>query len=422
MTASRLSVPEALARAVRLVGAGEPSTENVRVEGALGRISAATVRARANLPPHDQAVMDGIAIRLRPAETRKGTRAASRRLIGRSLPGDHPRKLPRVGYDTAVEIVTGGPLPPGADTVVRSEQTIRRANAVRPSASIPRGRDVAPRGGDFRPGTLIVAKGETVRPWHIAALIANGHRRLRTFARPRVGVLATGDEIASRRNRGRSGTVPDTSRPLLLSMIREGGLVPVDLGHAPDSVGRIRTAVRNGLKTCDLVITIGGSSRGIRDHARAAVDGLPGVRWAADGVRMRPGGTSSIAVIGRRPVFLLGGPPVAAYAGFVGLVEPFLRKRDALPRALRETLPVRLGHHIAHSRGGRELLRVRLVRRGDRGQVAVVEGQSSARLSSLTRADALLILTEDHGDYRAGERVTVIPMSHRSRKSVPGPA
>lgn len=352
--------------------------------------------------------MDGFAVRSRPGVNRPGRAPSDLRVIGRSFPGDAPRRLPRVGPGTAVEILTGAAMPPGADSVMRLEDCRRTGHWVHPRKLAIAGRDVARRGDDFRPGQVIVAKGASLRPWHIAALLANEITTVGVVRRLRVGVVSIGDELVAEGVPWRPGRVRDTTRPLLLAVLADLGVPSVDLGRVPDREVAVRRVVRRGLRVCDVLVTTGGSSVGSRDIVPRAIEKVGPTRWLATRVRMRPGSTTRVAWVGKRPVFLLSGPPVAAFSGFVNVVEPFLRHHGAGAGSVGPNVTALLDRSIAHSRGVRELVRVRIRRRGGARRAVLLERHGAARLSSLTGADGLLILDEQRGNYRKGEVVHLV--------------
>jgi molybdenum cofactor synthesis domain-containing protein len=352
--------------------------------------------------------MDGFAVRSEPGAGGRSPSKVTLRLVGRSFPGDDLRRLPRVTKGTAVEILTGAALPPGADSIIRSEDCRRSGDKIRVRRAPIAGRDVARRGEDFRPGRTIAASGTPLRPWHIAAFLANEIPRVRVVSLPRVGVLSTGGELVAAGDPLRPGQVRDTTRPLVLALLAELGVPALDLGLVPDSNEAIRRAVRRGLTVCDILITTGGSSVGLSDLVPTAIRQAGRVRWVAARLRLRPGSTTGVAIVRNRPVFLLSGPPVAAFAGFMAIVEPFLRTWGGVPVPPGATVTATLDRRIPHSRGGRELARVRLVRSGRGHRASVTERHGAARLSSLTDASGILTLDEEHGDYRRGEVVQVL--------------
>ena len=403
-----LSVATLLARLKRAAPHPLPRAEWVPVPSALGRVASQTVRARRMLPPHDQSTMDGFAVRSQRSSPRTDPRGRRLRVIGQSLPGDDVPTLPRVDDRTAVEVLTGAALPPGADAVLRLEDCRRSDDTIwlrRPAVA---GKDVARRGEDFRPGRTIVAAGTPLRPWHLAALLANEVARVRVVRRLRVGVLSTGDELVATGVRLTPGRVRDTTRPLLLSLLAELGVPSVDLGLVPDTVPAIRRAVVRGLTSCDALITTGGSSVGKGDLVPAAIQSLGAMRWIASRVRLRPGSTTRVALVGRRPIFLLSGPPVAAFAGFVGIVEPFVQGRQGRPARPPSSVSATLVKRIEHTRGVRELVRVRMKEKQGHLYAVAVERHGAARLSSLTGANGFLLLDERRGNYRPGETVQVV--------------
>lgn len=402
-----ISVVEAVRRIGRVFATARSRSEIVPIREALGRVPWAPLRAHRTLPPCDLALMDGFAIRSLPP--RPGVLAPERRLraVGRAFPGDDPRRLPRVDAGSAVEVGTGAPLPVGANAVARREDCRRRGPWVRVRGAIPPGRDLVRRGEDFRPGQLIAPAGGPLRPWHIAALAADGVRRVRVLRPTCVALLTTGAEVVPPDRASAPGRVRDSTKPLLQGMLSERGATWIDLGSSADRESSLRGAVRRGLARSDAVITIGGSSGGSRDLVRKTVAALPGAAWVVPGLRLRPGSTTSVARVGRTPVFLLPGPPVAAYAAFLSVVEPFLRSRPGAHGPARAVFPARLAARVAHSPEFQEVVRVRVTRRRGRPYALPAGKGGSSRLSTLTGSDGVLVLDEGHGDYPAGASVRV---------------
>ena len=299
-------------------------------------------------------------------------------------------------------------MPPGTDSVIRLEACRRSGAEIRPLGGVVPGRDIARRGEDFRPGNSMIAAGAPLRPWDLAALVANDIRRVRVLRRLRVALLSSGDELVAPGSSAAPGAVRDTTKPLLLGLLAELGIPSVDLGLVPDREGAIRRAVRRGLAECEVLVTTGGSSVGERDVVPCAVRRIPGARVIARRIRLRPGSTTGVVVVRRQPIFLLSGPPVAALSGFLAVVEPYLRAVAGSGVRDRATVVALLDHKIAHSRGVREMVRVRLVLRRGVRRAIVLERHGASRLSTLTEADGLLILEEGRGSYRKGEPVPVM--------------
>ncbi|HTW39255.1 MAG TPA: molybdopterin molybdotransferase MoeA [Thermoplasmata archaeon] len=400
-------IPRLLARLVREVPEFR-GTEVVSVATARGRVVLSDIRARRTLPPYDRATMDGFALRASAGDRTDLLVRTAYRVVGRSSPGDDPRRVPPVRANTAVEVLTGAPVPRGANTVVRTEDCRRRPGRIELRRRPLVGRDIARRGEDFRPGEPLLTAGTRLRPWHIAALYANEVPSVRVARRIRVGFLRTGAEIVARGHRLRPGGVRDTSGPLVRTALEELGAEAVDLGTVSDDTRAIRRALVRALRRCDVVLTIGGSSVGRRDVVPRAVEALPKARMLARRVRVRPGSSTGVATVGSRPVFLLSGPPVATFCGFVSIVEPFLVAFGGGAVAPRPTVLARLTRSVPHAFPGRELLRVRLRRVRDRAVATPLDRGGASRLSSLTRADGLALLDEGHGKYRRGATVRVL--------------
>ena len=403
----RRTVADVTAGLRRAVPPGKPGVERVTVDRALGRVLADSLRARRTVPPNDRSMMDGYAVRAAGARRRESGPPFTRTVIGRSVPGLDPRRLPRVNSRTAIEILTGGPMPPGANAVLRLESTERRGRSIRARSRVVPGRDIARRGEDFQRGKPLFAAGTSLRPWHLATLAAHDIRLVRVYRRPVVGLLRTGGEFPPDRHPPRPRHVRDTTRPLLRAALSELGVQYADLGSVPDRLADTRRAIARALTRCDVVLTVGGSSVGARDLVPSAVGRLSGARRIASGVWLRPGSSTGVAVVRGRPVFLLPGPPVAAFAGFLALVEPFLDRWTDPRHRSRPSVRARLAFGRPHDRRFEELVRVRLRTRRSGTWARAVAGRGSSHLSSLSRSDGLAVLARGRGAYRRGDPVTV---------------
>jgi molybdopterin molybdotransferase len=204
--------------------------------------------------------------------------------------------------------------------------------------------------------------------------------------------------------------VRDTTKPLLLGLLAELGVEATDLGVVRDDTNAIQVAIRRGLQRCEMLLTIGGSSVGGRDFVAAAVGSLAEARVVVRGVRLRPGSTTSAAVVRGQAVFLLPGPPLAAAAGFLTVVEPFLRTH--LGPGLPDRTPryARLSRGVSHALGRTELVLVRTSGVGGTIVASPVDRGGSAWLSSIADADGFLYLHPRRHGYRAGARVEVFPL------------
>ena len=322
-----LSYPDAVERV--LAAARPGPEESVVLEQALGRVLARPLHSRATLPPHDNSAMDGYAVR--SAQLAGSGPPISLSVANESLPGSLP--LTDVPEGVAVRIMTGGPLPEGFDSIIRVEHTDgeqHRGTVVLHTLD-DLGKHVRPGGRDFTRGEIALSAGTRLTPAGLANAAAAGHDPVHVHARPRVGVLSSGDELRGvgefERVIGGEG-VPDSNRPMLLALVDGVGGDPVDLGvvrDAPESIA----AVLSGLPTLDALVTIGGASMGERDLLKHVMGEL-GFEQSFWRVKIRPGSPFSFGHLPRGehqlPVFGLPGNPASAFVTFHLFVAPFLQR------------------------------------------------------------------------------------------------
>ena len=430
MTASRLlSVEEALA--IVLEATPEPAQiETVPVEGSLGRVVGDTVRSATALPPWDNSAMDGYA--LRAADTAGATeeRPARLRVVGEVAAGSQPGEAVREG--TAVRIATGAMIPPGADAVVPVEQTTPVDRAGRPIGprgreaagplpdgclvhiEVPPGMSIRARGSDLAADAPILAPGRLVGPAEIALAAGSGVGELPVFRRPRVAVMATGDEVRAPGEPLGPAGIPDANGPGLRALATAAGAEAVSLGIAPDRLDEAVERLRGILGQVDVCIVSGGVSVGPYDVVRGAFEAIGSVGlWR---VAIQPGKPFAFGVApreGRAPVLLFGlpGNPVSSFVTFELFARPALRKlagRSDLGRAVDRAV---LLEPVSKGSGRRAFIRVVAERMDDGGvardasgrvPVRLAGGQGSHVISALAAADALAVVPEDVDALPAG--------------------
>ncbi len=431
MTArERLGVDEALA----LVMAARPAAERVPLADALGRVLAADVRAGWDVPPWSNAAMDGYAVRAADAAGARPDAPARLRVVG-DVPAGR-RWGETLGVGEAVRIATGAPVPAGADAVVRVEDTdadgpgavlVRDGRDARGADASGGGarRNVRPAGEDLRAGAVAARAGTAVTPGVVGLLAAAGAAGVDVVRRPRVAIVASGDELvglddAGSPARARAGdAIVNANAPALAALVRAAGGEPADLGIAPDTPEGVRARIAAARDAgCDVVLTTGGVSVGPRDLVRPAVEALGGTLgfWR---VRMRPGGPLAFGTLpargdaapggGALPWVGLPGNPVSTAVTFAVFVRPLLRALagDARPfrRVLRAVLaePVRVAAPLTH------FLRATLATDGEGALVARLTGpQGSGLLSSVAAADALVVVPAGVRELPAGAAVRVL--------------
>ena len=379
--------------------------ERVPILRALGRVLAEDVYADTDIPPLSNSAMDGYA--LQAAATLDATPERPSRLrVIYDLAAGHTTHLD-VTSGAAIRIMTGAPIPSGADTVIPFEEveldgdwvTIRRPYSV--------GRNVRPAGEDVRRGQLVLKEGSVVRPQEVGMLAALGRREALTIRRPVVGILATGDELLDIDAPLTPGKIRNANSYSNAAQVLKYGGVPVLLGIARDEVDEVAERLRDGLgRGVDLLLTSGGISVGDFDLVKRVL--------AAEGemsfwqVKMRPGKPLAFGQIGGVPLLGLPGNPVSAMISFELFARPailrMLGKRD-LSRTMVEAT---LAEDIRCRAGFRHYLRVVLERRDGHYLARLTGDQGSGILLSMVKAQGLAVISEEETHLRAGATVQVM--------------
>ncbi len=391
-SAARLAAPAAVASRVRAAVRPVPA-ERVAVAVAGGRVLAATVRARDDLPRFAASAMDGWAMRW--ADARAG---AVLRVAGRVLAGSPAGARVRPG--TAVFVATGGRIPPGADAVVPIEDAVRRGGDVAVGRGSVRGRHVRRAGEDVRAGAVVRRAGTVLGPRDLALLAGIGCTLVAVRRRPRVAILPTGDEVGGTG----AGAIHDSASPALAAMVTACGGTPVVRPPVADRRAAVEAALRTAARTADAVVTIGGVSVGPRDFAGDSLRRVGRVRVA--GVRLKPGKPFTFGLIGRTPVFALPGNPGSAIVTFHLFVAPALRRMAGRPPA-GPGVAARLAAPQPAHRSRLMCVWGTASHDGHGWTVRSAGPAGSHRLLPAARANALVHLPPRMADYRRGERVRV---------------
>ncbi|MBM4194685.1 MAG: molybdopterin molybdotransferase MoeA [Gemmatimonadetes bacterium] len=415
MTATALDVRDAIARVTRAIA--PLGTERIARADARGRVLAEAVRSPVALPPWRNSAMDGYAVRAADL----AALPARLRVIETVAAGAIPTRS--VGPGEATRIMTGAPVPEGADTVVRVEDTDAGTTAVEIRDARDAGKNVRPRGEDIAEGASPVAAGTELGPAQLGVLASIGAEALTVFREPRVGILSSGDELIepgdfSEVAAGRK--IVSSNSVTLHELVREAGGVPVNLGIAADTRDSLREHLARSAD-CDLLITSGGISVGEFDYVREVLAEL-GATLDFWRVRMRPGapiGFGALAAQGGAPAMPwlgLPGNPVSTMVTFELFARPAIRKMRGHTMFHRRAIPVRVAEDV---RVGVELthyLRAR-VSEGEDGvfEARLTGPQSSGMLTSMSSADALLILPRGVMEITAGTMARAIPLGSAAR-------
>jgi molybdopterin molybdotransferase len=374
--------------------------EAVELPHAAGRVLAADVTAEVAVPAFDRAAMDGYALRGEETFGCDAYNPLEFAIVGESFPA---RPFAgRVQPGQAVRIMTGAPLPEGADAVLQAEaaEEVAGETRLRVREGVPPGRHVGRLGEDIAPGAVVLHAGRVMRPQDVAVLASLGATPVQVVGRPTVAVLVTGDELLPCGSRPEGFRIVDSNSVMLAALVRRDGGLPTETRLIPDRYEAIKAALLAA--TEDVVLVSGGSSVGLEDHAPrilAEVGELP-----VHGVALRPASPTGLGFLGGRAVVLLPGNPVSclcAYDLFASRAVRGLGGRDrGLPYRSRR-LP--LARKIVSMVGRVDYARVRV----NAGQVEPLAVSGASILSSTTRADGFVLVPADLEGYAPGEEVEV---------------
>ena len=402
-----VTVAEAHAALRRFRPLGE---ERIAVADAAGRVLARDVRTTLDLPHFARSYMDGFAVRARDTADATAERPAHLRIVG-SVAMGHGVDV-KLGAHECVRIPTGGMLPAGADAVVMVEHTVESEDGTVAieRAAAPK-QHVMRRGEDAKKGARIFARGHRLRPADVGALSGIGLDRVWIVRRPRVAVLATGDEIVPPNVVPKPGQVRNVNQYALRALIAAAGCEPVDFGVLPDRETVIRSAMRKALATADAVLISGGSSVGTKDLTPAVVRAMPRARVLVHGIRVKPGKPTLIARAADKPVIGLPGNPTSALVIFHVFALPLLRLLGGEPSAAafapRRQVAAELAVPVSSLAGREDWIRVALGPGADGSVVATPVAGGSGDIVGFVRADGLVRIPADVADVAPGTRVTV---------------
>lgn len=408
-----LSPDDALARLWQHVPerpAGPP--EIVAAAEALGRVTFAAVTAPGPLPAFARSAMDGFAVRAPDTFGASQTLPAYLTVIGEAPMGRAPDFALAAGQ--AAIIHTGGMLPEGADAVVMVEVTqASRAHEIEVLRAVAPGENVLHVGDDIAAGAVMLPAGHWLRPQDVGGLTALGLTRLPVARRPRVALLATGDEIVPPETEPAPGQVRDVNSYTLGSLVRQAGGVPVQCGIVRDDFAALQAAAGAALAEADALILSAGSSVSVRDMTAAVIDGLGRPGTLVHGVAVKPGKPTILAAAGGKPIFGLPGNPVSALVVADLFVTPTLyRLQGCAAPPPRRSVRARLTHNLASAAGRVDYIPARLDYNSDRSdpdglpRAEPVFGKSN-QIFTLVLADGMIIVPMDTTGLSAGAVVEV---------------
>jgi molybdopterin molybdotransferase len=365
-----------------------------------GLAVAQIVRAPHPVPPFTNSAMDGYALRSEdvssvPADLEVTEDVPAGRVATRA-----------VTAGTAIKIMTGAPIPSGADAVVRVEDTEQHNGVVTIKVSVPPGTSVRRAGGDVEAGDEVLAAGVRLSPVHIGVLanLGIGHPPVRR--RPRVAIASTGDELVQVDGPPLGpGQIRDSNRPMLTAALLELGVDVVDLGHVVDDAAQLRATIARGADQADVIVTSGGVSMGEYDLVKAVLTELGKVGFWQ--VAMQPAKPFAFGQVGGRPFFGLPGNPVSSFVAFEQFLRPGLLKMMGATRLFRPRVVGRTSQALDTDPAKTVFVRVRTWTEGADRWSEPSGAQGSNVLSALAAGDAFAVVPEGIGSIQAGDEVTL---------------
>lgn len=408
-----ISVEDALARILH--GVAPLGVEQVALLDALGRVLATDAVADADTPPFRNSAMDGYAVRAADIGRASTDRPVELAVISDAPAGYAPRAS--VSPGTAIRIMTGAPLPPGADTVVRFEDTDEAVtggsapgtNPGQPrrigiQVSQPPWVNVREAGEDIARGTTVLRAGTTLRPVEIGLLAALGYREAPVFRRPVVAIVATGDEVVGPGDALAPGQIRDSNSYTVAALTRRYGGIPRLLGVARDQIDELTERLMNA-RSADIIVSSGGVSVGDYDMVKTVLQAEGEIDlWQ---VRMKPGKPLAFGRLGGKPFLGLPGNPVAAYVSFELFARPLLLRQQGVEEVSKPVLRARLTTSLENKGGRQHYVRATVTAGVDGPHVAPTGDQGSGVLTALAKCNGLLIVPDGVTSLRIGDEVEV---------------
>ena len=398
-----LTVAEA--QGLILAAAHRLGAETISASDALGRILAEPIRAERRHPPADCSAMDGYAVRVADLAAAAADRPAELPVVFEVPAGAQADRPLEAGG--AARIFTGAPVPPGADAVVKQEDTEAANGRVRFAAPTTPQNNIRAGGEDFEIGDALIAAGDRLGPSHLGVLASIGRSVVSVVQRPRVAILSGGDELVEPDRSAEGGKIVSSNSYTLAAQCREVGAEPTYLGIAEDRPESIESRLRAGLRA-DVIVSSAGVSVGDHDHVRAVLEKL-GCELQFWGVYMKPGYPLVFGLVPETGtlVFGLPGNPVSTAVTFEQFVRPALRQMMGYTRIHRPVIRAALGAPLRKQAGRLHFVRVALERKADGWQATPTGNQSSGVLTSLIRGAGLAVFPRDATELAAGAEVDV---------------
>ena len=392
-----VSTDEAMNKWLNILKIQKCEEKKIPITEALTRVLFSDIIVSEDLPRFDKSAVDGYAI-------------LSFDTIGASQFKSKPLNLTtvqKISSKQAIPVWTGNPIPDGADAVVMIENTKKTNSRLEIFIQLPKWANVSKKGEDVKAGEIGLKSGTRLKPHHLALIAALGYASIKVTRKPKIAILATGNELVDSGGTLSTGQIFESNRLTISGLCRELGCESIDLGIAKDNLKDLSEKIKVGLKNCDALITTGGTSVGKFDLLPEVINkiGNPGV--IAHGMALRPAMPTGLAVVEGKPLLILSGNPVAAMIGFEVFMRPLISKMLGSISDKRHTITGIMNRKVATRLGRQTYLRVRVIQKKTGFIVEPISARGSGIISSMTRANGFVVVPSNREGIRKDELVTV---------------
>lgn len=409
-----LTLDEAIARAVYSINLKLDVVEE-DLWNSLYRISAQDISAIRDSPVLDKSTVDGFAVK--SDDTIGASLSNPIRLVvkGKIKPGEVPLANSILKHGEAIEVYTGSFIPAGADAVVMYEDVVIGEGYIDVIRPVPRGANISRRGEDFRKNEVIVYKNTVLRPWHLAAIASQGISKVLVYRKLRIGLVSIGDELIPVGSGFVLGKTYASTEYLVKLMLDELGFIEAKYyGIIPDDLGKLVRIVKHMLSENDCLVTIAGTSVSDQDIVPKYIEEYG--EWVVRGIAIRPGRTTSLALINGKPIFILSGNPVAAWVGLEAFIKPVICRVLRVDPPPKPMVKAVLARRITNPVGFRSFVRVFLEKKKDMYIAEPYMVHGSSIISSLLKTHGYIVIDENTEGVEEGNEVEVylhnVPSGH----------
>ncbi|MDH5482796.1 MAG: molybdopterin molybdotransferase MoeA [Candidatus Bathyarchaeota archaeon] len=370
----------------------------VSLHEALNRILAEDMIAEEDLPRFDRSAVDGYAVKAENTSGASQFRQKTLQITDKRIVNDNQAK----------QVWTGNCIPGGADAVVMLENIKRIGSKIEVWATLTPGENISKKGEDIQKGKVAVKAKTHLKPHHLGLIAALGIDKVRVFEKPKIAILATGNELVELGIKPLKNQIFEVNRLVLSTLCDELGVESLDLGIAKDDVNDIAGKIKFGLEKADAIITTGGTSVGAADLVPEAVNkiGKPGV--IVHGIAMRPAMPTALAVVEGKPIIILSGNPVSAMIGFEVFARPLLQRMlGSKQKKLRSAVKAKITRRVTTALGRKTFVRFHVHQHNGEFIAEPISARGSSVISSMTKANGYAVVPENREGLEEGECVSV---------------